>query len=70
MPFGLEFRLFRKEPLGRTGIRRGLHMVNGIPLYLTRGIGNVIFPLRLGARPEITIIDLRQATPDLSGTDA
>lgn len=58
MPFGLEFRLFRKEPLGRIGIRRGLHLVNGIPLYLTRGIGNVMFPLRLGARPEITILDL------------
>jgi len=58
MPFGLEFLLFRREALGRAGIRRGLHTVNGIPLYLTRGIGNVLFPLRLGARPELTIIDL------------
>ncbi len=58
MPFGLEFHLFRREPLGRTGVRRGLHRVNGIPVYLTRGIGNVMFPLRLGARPEITIINL------------
>ena len=58
MPFGLEFRLFRREALGRIGVRRGLHTVNGIPLYLTRGIGNVLFPLRLGARPEITLIDL------------
>ena len=58
MPFGLEFRLFRKEPLGRAGVRRGSHRVNGMPVYLTRGIGNVLFPLRLGARPEITILEL------------
>ncbi len=58
MPFGLEFRLFRKEPLGRAGVRRGGHQVNGMPVYLTRGIGNVLFPLRLGARPEITILEL------------
>ncbi len=56
MPFGLEFRIFRKEPLGKIGVRRGLHIVNGIPLYLSRGIGNVVVPLRLGARPEITIL--------------
>lgn len=58
MPFGLEFRLFRKEPLGRAGVRRGGHTINGTPVYLTRGIGNVLFPLRLGARPEITILEL------------
>lgn len=58
MPFGLEFRIFRKEPLGRAGVRRGLHTINGIPTWLTRGIGNVLFPLRLGARPEVTLLDL------------
>ena len=58
MPFGLEFKLFRKEPLGRAGVRRGLHTIGGIPTWLTRGIGNVLFPLRLGARPEITILEL------------
>ncbi len=58
MPFGLEFRLFRKETLGKMGIRRGLHRVNGMPLYLTRGIGNVVVPLRFGARPEVTVLYL------------
>ena len=58
MPFGLEFRLFRKESLGRGGVRRGLHSIRGIPTWLTKGIGNVLFPLRLGARPELTLLDL------------
>ncbi len=57
MPFGLEFRLFRTEPLGRAGIRRGLHTINGTPAWLSRGIGNVLFPLRLGARPELTFLE-------------
>ena len=56
MPFGLEFKLFRKESLGKKGIRRGFHVVNGTPMYLSRGIGNVVVPLRLGARPEITFL--------------
>ena len=57
MPFGLEFKLFRTEPLGRAGIRRGRHTINGTPSWLSRGVGNVLFPLRLGARPEITFLD-------------
>lgn len=57
-PFGLEFKLMRREKLCKAGIRRGLHQVNGIRLYLSRGLGNVCFPLRLRSRPEITVIEL------------
>ena len=29
----------------------------GGPLYVTSGIGTSVFPLRLGSRPEITVVD-------------
>jgi predicted MPP superfamily phosphohydrolase len=58
MPFGLEFKIFRKEETSRLGYRRGLCTINGTPVYISRGIGNVVFPFRLGSRPEITFIDI------------
>lgn len=58
MPFNLEYKIFRKEKICRAGYRKGFHIINGIPAYISRGIGNVVFPLRLGSRPEITFIDL------------
>jgi predicted MPP superfamily phosphohydrolase len=30
-------------------------------LYVNRGIGTITFPIRLGARPEITVIELTRA---------
>lgn len=58
MPFDLEYHLFRKEKTCRAGYRRGLHTINGQLTYISRGLGNVMVPLRLGSRPEITFIDL------------
>lgn len=54
-PFDLEFKLLRKEKLCKMGIKRGLHKINGITLYLNRGLGNVCFPFRFLSRPEITV---------------
>ncbi|HHW00767.1 MAG TPA: metallophosphoesterase [Clostridiaceae bacterium] len=54
-PFNLEFRLLREDKLGLNGIRKGLHRINGINLYISRGLGNVTVPLRFMSRPEITI---------------
>ncbi|MCX7747597.1 MAG: metallophosphoesterase [Clostridia bacterium] len=54
-PFDFEFKLLRNEKLCKMGIKRGLHKVNGINLYINRGLGNVCFPLRFFSRPEITI---------------
>lgn len=57
-PFNIEFAILRKEALCKMGITRGLHQVNGIRLYINRGIGNVIFPFRFFSRPEITVFTL------------
>jgi predicted MPP superfamily phosphohydrolase len=37
----------------------GLYHEQGRYLYINDGIGNVLFPLRIGAKPEITVITLR-----------
>lgn len=56
MPWNLEFFLLRKDVLCKMGIRRGLHTVNDIKVYLNRGLGNVVVPFRFLSRPEITVI--------------
>ena len=53
MPFNLEFMILRDDQLCRMGITRGLKRVNGIRVYLNRGLGNGVVPLRFLSRPEI-----------------
>jgi predicted MPP superfamily phosphohydrolase len=36
----------------------GMYRVNGTPLYVNRGLGNAGLPLRVRARPEVTLIRL------------
>lgn len=55
LPFNLQYKILRKDILCKKGINRGLHKLYGINLYINRGLGNVIFPLRFRSRPEITI---------------
>ncbi|NTV89958.1 MAG: metallophosphoesterase [Clostridiales bacterium] len=55
MPFHIEFIWFRKDILAKKGVRRGLNQVNGITLYLNRGLGNVLVPMRFLSRPEISV---------------
>lgn len=55
MPFNLEFILLRKDILCKKGVRRGLHKINGINVYLNRGLGTTVIPLRFLSRPEITV---------------
>ena len=40
---------------------RGLYETAGAQLYMNRGIGITGFPIRLGARPEITVLELSRA---------
>ncbi len=37
---------------------RGWYEKGGAQLYMNRGVGITGFPIRLGARPEITVLDL------------
>lgn len=55
MPFKFEFVTLRNDVLCKKDITRGMHEVNGIKLYITRGLGNVVLPLRFLSRPEISI---------------
>ena len=39
---------------------RGMYLENGRGLYVNIGLGYVLFPMRLGAWPEITVLTLRK----------
>lgn len=56
-PFRLEF-LLRKDELPHQGIISGVHEINGIKLLISKGIGCGFLPFRIGARPEVNIIEL------------
>ncbi len=55
MPFNLEFFLLRKDQLCKMGLKRGLKRINDIKVYMNRGTGNVVVPLRFLSRPEILV---------------
>lgn len=57
-PFGLELKYLEDGRLYKTGIKQGSHKVNGINLYINRGLGNEKLPFRFLARPEITVFYL------------
>jgi hypothetical protein len=44
----------------RSDYMAGLFKVNGMPLYVNRGIGTITKPVRFFARPEVTVINLRK----------
>lgn len=43
----------------RTGYNRGLYRVNGIPLFVTKGLGMVGYHARFRSRPEVAFLTLR-----------
>lgn len=46
--------------LGDLGFYEGYHVINDIPLYINRGIGESILPLRFNVPPEIAFFTLHQ----------
>lgn len=46
--------------LGDLGFYEGYHVINGIPLYINRGIGESILPLRFNVPPEIAFFTLHK----------
>lgn len=55
MPFNLEFLILRDDQLCKMGICKGLKRINDIKVYMNRGLGNGVVPLRFLSRPEILI---------------
>lgn len=65
-----------KLPVGKRGVSparlayprwSGLYVEKGRALYINDGIGCVLYPMRIGARPEITLIRLKR--PDSPQTE-
>lgn len=48
-----------KRILPRRKLKNGLHRRGATQIYITRGIGTVVLPVRFGCPPEITFIELR-----------
>lgn len=44
--------------LGDKGIYEGYHVIDGVPLYINRGLGESILPFRFNVPPEITFFTL------------
>jgi len=57
-PFRIEFTSLRKDILPKYDVTAGTYKINGITLFISKGIGCVKLPMRLGARPEINIIEI------------
>ncbi|HUF02598.1 MAG TPA: metallophosphoesterase [Aridibacter sp.] len=50
-----------RKPLTRRRLSSGLHRRKGTQIYITRGIGTVVLPVRYQCPPEISLIELRAA---------
>ncbi|MGC2238859.1 MAG: metallophosphoesterase [Pyrinomonadaceae bacterium] len=48
-----------KRILPRRKLKNGLHCRKDTQIYITRGIGTVVLPVRFGCPPEISLIELR-----------
>jgi uncharacterized protein len=49
----------RNTLLAEEGIYEGYHLVNGINVYISRGIGTSGIPVRIGSKPEVAGITLQ-----------
>jgi uncharacterized protein len=50
-----------KKILPRRKLKNGLHRRKDTQIYITRGIGTVVLPVRFGCPPEISFLELRNA---------
>ncbi len=58
LPGHPEYFHFRSELKHLPKHYRGLKVHNGIPVHISRGLGNVVVPIRFASTPEITILDV------------
>jgi hypothetical protein len=52
------YHLVKMGELARKNIIKGLHMHNSSPFYISEGLGQTGFNIRVGSRPEITFHDV------------
>lgn len=52
------YHLVKMGELARKNIIKGLHMHNSSPFYISEGLGQTGFNIRVGSRPEITFHDI------------
>ena len=57
-PFKIEFTSLRKDILPKYDVIAGTYRINGITLFISKGIGCVRLPMRLKAVPEVNIIEI------------
>lgn len=58
-PIGIEFSVLRKDILPKKQkVIAGVYEGCGVSLFLSRGLGNILLPLRIFSRPEITIVEI------------
>jgi uncharacterized protein len=50
--------------LGDQGIYEGFHVIDGIPLYINRGIGESGIPIRFNVPPEVTVFRFHKGQGD------
>ncbi len=63
LPFHLEFTMLRSEVLCRLGFTDGAHPIHGICHFISRGYGSVLFPNRLGVKPEVSHLIFHETLP-------
>lgn len=54
---------YARSKLGKRFIE-GWNRLDGTQIYVSRGIGKVLLPIRVGCPPEIACLNLRAGTPD------
>ena len=58
MPFRLEFVGLRPDKLPWYDVIEGVFEHNGTTLFISRGLGCNLVPLRLGAYPEVSVVEI------------
>ena len=58
MPFKLEFLLLRADKLPTLNVTDGVFEHNGTTLFISRGVGCNKLPFRLGAVPEVSVVEI------------
>lgn len=58
LPFNLEYLILRKDCVSRMGYYKGFTTIRNNKVYISRGLGTVLFPFRFLSVPEVTVFDI------------